>query len=246
MKPKTSKGLLPNAWTAAGREALAFARQAWAFKDEPRALAPEHVASGDDVVVLLHGLFASAGALEPMRRVLARHRGLHVAAMSYPPGPGIEELSARLAALVDELPGSSRLHLVGHSMGGVVARHYAQTSSDERVAQTISMASPFAGVSLARSLGIQAARDLAPDSRILRELRLDASSFARVPHLSIIAASDAITGSPISHALPGGEVVVLSGRGHNALLFDDEAIGIVERRILSGRKERKPSSIVAP
>ena len=241
MKTTTKKSLL-----TAGREVLAFAKQAFAHGNEPRALAPEHVSDGDDVVVLLHGLFASAGALEPLRRAILRHRGLHVATMSYPPGPGIEALSSRLAELLDELPRLSRLHLVGHSLGGVVCRFYAQTAGDGRVVQTISLASPFAGVAFAPSLGFQAARDLSPDSPILRQLRLGGASSSMIPHLSIIAAEDAILSAPVTHALPSGEVVLLQGRGHNALLFDDEARGIVERRILASRKEATPRGSVEP
>lgn len=238
MKRFTKESLL-----SAGREALAFAKQAVAHGNEPRGLAPEHVRDGDDVVVLLHGLFASAASLEPLRREFLRHPGLHVAFLSYPPGPGIEALSERLAALVAELPGLSRLYLVGHSLGGVVARHYAQTSGDARVVLTISLASPFAGVALAPSLGFQAAKDLSPESALLRELRLASASFTHIPHLSIIASDDAVLRSPITHALPSGEVVMMQGRGHNALLFDEEARDLVERRVLEARKASRSSSV---
>ncbi len=195
-------------------------------------MTPADVQEGDDVVVLLHGLFATAGVLRPMRRALTRHKGLHAAAMTYPPGPGVEELAERLAALVAPLPSSARLHLVGHSLGGVVARFFAQEAGDTRVVQTISMASPFAGVAGASALGFGAARDLAPDSALLRKIRLAASASAHVPHLSIIAATDAVLRSPVSHALPGGEVIVMQGQGHNTLLFDEEVAQIALRRIL--------------
>lgn len=238
MKRFTKENLL-----SVGREALAFAKQAVAHGNEPKALAPEHVREGEDVVVLLHGLFASAGALEPFKRALLRHSGLHVAFLSYPPGPGIEALCERLAWLTRELPSSARLHLVGHSLGGIVARHYAQTSGDTRVALTISLASPFAGVALAPSLGFQAAKDLAPESALLREARLVSASFAHIPHLSIIASDDAVLRSPIAHALPSGEVLLMQGRGHNALLFDEEVRQVVERRILEARKAAVSSSV---
>ncbi|MRG91969.1 hypothetical protein GF068_08530 [Polyangium spumosum] len=222
----------------ASREALAFGRQAWLSRhDLEGAAAPAEVQDGDDVVVLLHGLFATAGGLRPMRRVITRHKGVHAAAMTYPPGPGVEELGERLAALTAELPGAARLHLVGHSLGGVVARFYAQEAGDTRVVQTISMASPFAGVVGASALGFGAARDLAPDSAVLRKIRLAASATANVPHLSIIARADAVLRSPVSHALPGGEVIVMEGQGHNTVLFDEEVARIVERRILGRRRK---------
>jgi pimeloyl-ACP methyl ester carboxylesterase len=194
---------------------------------------PERAKGGDDIVVLLHGLFATAGVLRPLRRALGRHRRVHTAAMTYAPGPGVEELAHKLGSLLRELPAGARLHLVGHSLGGVVARYFAQELGDSRVTQTVSLASPFAGIKRASLLGFGGARDLDPQSELLRRVRLGASRAPQIPHLSIIAASDVIVPAPISHALPGGEVAVMEGLGHNALLFDPEVAGLIERRVLT-------------
>jgi pimeloyl-ACP methyl ester carboxylesterase len=201
---------------------------------------PARAQGGDDIVVLLHGLFATAGVLRPLRRALERHRGVHSAALTYAPGPGVEELAQKLGSLVRELPEGARLHLVGHSMGGVVARYFAQEIGDPRVAQTISMASPFAGIKRAALLGFGGARDLDPQSELLRRVRLGAAGSPQIPHLSIIAASDVIVPAPISHALPGGEVALMEGRGHNALLFDAEVAGLIERRVLAVARVQAP------
>jgi pimeloyl-ACP methyl ester carboxylesterase len=203
---------------------------------------PRSARDGDDIVVLLHGLFATAGVLRPMRRVLARHRGLHTAAMTYPPGPSVPELAARLRDFVAAFPAGSRLHLVGHSMGGIVARFFAQEIGDARVAQTISMASPFAGVRRAALL-FGAVRDIDPGSAVLRRLRLGAADASHIPHTSIIAGIDPLIGAPVSHALPGSEVVIMEGRGHNTLLFDEEVARVVERRVLGRRLPRGESSL---
>lgn len=222
------------ALSIAGREIAAYARQAALMRhDVMDPVLPEGAAEGDDVVVLLHGLFSTAGALRPLRRVFERHKGVHTASMTYPPGPGVEDLARRLGDLARALPGGARLHLVGHSLGGVVARFYAQEAGDARVVQTVSMASPFAGIPSAAILGFGSARDLDPQSEILRRLRLGSARQPAVPHLSIIASSDVVVGAPISHALPGGEVIVMEGRGHSMLLYDDEVARLVERRVLS-------------
>lgn len=234
MKPKSQwRSLL-----TAGREIAAYGRQAVLLRHDvvDRAV-PSAARDGDDIVVLLHGLFATAGVLRPLRRALGRHKDLHTAAMTYPPGPGVPELAGRLRGFVAELPEGARLHLVGHSMGGVVARFFAQEIGDERVAQTISMASPFAGIRGAKMLGFGGARDIDPESPVLKRLRLGASAAEHIPHTSIIAESDGIISSPVSHALPGSEVVIMRGRGHNTLLFDEEVARVVERRVL----ERRPS-----
>src|SRR6187551_1694433 len=101
----------------AGREALAFARQAWLLPHDTTApVVPDKVLERDHVVVFLHGLFASAGVLRPLRAAVtgggkgprngAAEEGarVHAAAFSYAPGPGIEELASRLAEITAALP----------------------------------------------------------------------------------------------------------------------------------------------
>jgi triacylglycerol lipase len=182
------------------------------------------------VVVFLHGMFASAGVLRPMRERVGRLPGIRTAALSYLTGPGADELSTRLGTLLSELPASCSIHLVGHSMGGVVARYFAVKVGDPRVVSTIALASPFGGIRQLGALRFEGARDLDADSRVLREVRLTRPA-RPIPHLSIVAGSDALVSTPSAHALPDGEVVVLPGRGHNTVLFDDEAIAAVVRRV---------------
>jgi pimeloyl-ACP methyl ester carboxylesterase len=236
--------LRTHAIAIAGREAAAFARQAllvWRGVGEPAV--PAAARDGDDVVVLLHGLFASAGVLRPLRAAISSRSpappapAIHTAALSYPPGPGIEALAGRLGAVLRELPRGVRLHLCGHSVGGIVCNLYAQESGDPRVVQTISMATPFGGVPGARLLGFDCARDLAPNSPMLRRILLGAAR-SGIPHLSIIAGSDTMVRSPVAHALPGGEVRIMHGRGHNTLLFDPEVAALIVRRVLDLRAER--------
>jgi len=219
-------------------EALSLARQATLMHlDVERPVVPDGVQGGDDVVVLLHGLFATAGVLRPLRQAVARLAKVHTATFTYAPGPDVAALCERLAGLAGELPETARIHLVGHSLGGIVARAYAHDRADGRVVQTISLASPFAGVPGAGALSFGSARDLDPQSPLLRRLRIEASSNA-VPHLSILAGADTVVRPPLAHALPGGDVVVLPERGHSTLLFDDEAARLVKERIATRRGER--------
>jgi pimeloyl-ACP methyl ester carboxylesterase len=222
----------------AGREAMAFARQALLIRhDVAEPLVPADVAPGDDVVVFLHGLFATAGVLRPLRAAVCRHEAMHPATLTYFPGPGVEELAGRLATLMNAIPKNAWIHLVGHSLGGIVARFYAQEARDPRVVQTISMASPFLGVPRVGRVPIDTVRDLDEGSPILRKILL-CDRAAAVPHLSIIAGGDTLVRSPVAHALPGGEVVVRHGVGHNTLLFDEGAAKIVEQRIVEARVAR--------
>ena len=218
-----------------GRELLVLGRQALLLRhDVARPVVPSGLEAGQDVAVCLHGVLATAGVLRPLRKRLQRNLGVATATFSYAPsGHGVEALARRLSALLESLPATVRIHLVGHSLGGVVARHYAVRSGDSRIVQTVSLAAPFAGVggvaAWGAGLGIELARDLCPQSELLRELRLN--SGRAVPHVSILASDDAVLGSPRSHALPGGDVVVVDGCGHNGMLYHEGALEALEERV---------------
>lgn len=118
------------------------------------ALAPRDLAAvvpdarpGDDVVVLVHGFCATAGVFRPLRARLERETGARTATFTHAPGVRIRRIARNLAALVDRIPRGTRITVVGHSLGGVVARWYVQEmGGDSRVKRTISLASPFGGV----------------------------------------------------------------------------------------------------
>ena len=241
-----SAGLFRNGATGgalqtAAREALAFARQGILMRhDTAEPIVPSGVAAGDDVVVFLHGLFATAGVLRPLRAAVSRYPAVHTAALTYFPGPGVEAVAARLGGVVDALPKGANIHLVGHSLGGIVARWFALQARDPRVVQTISLASPFAGVPSAAWLGLDSGRDLHPRSHVLRHILLHPGA-AEIPHLSIIAGADTLIDAPIKHALPGGDVVVMEARGHNSLLFDEDVARTIVQRILGRRRAPPPA-----
>ncbi len=230
------------ALAAAAHEALAYARQGLLLRhDTAEPIIPRAVEDGDDVVVFLHGLFATAGVLRPLRSAIARHPSLHTAALTYLPGLDVRAIAERLRGVVSALPEGARLHLVGHSLGGIVTRYFALELGDARVVQTISLATPFGGVPRAAWLAVAPRRDLRPDSAVLRRILLHPEA-TRVPHLSIIAGADTLVASPVAHALPDGDVLVMRGRGHNTLLFDDEVARAVEARILLRRGARGASA----
>jgi pimeloyl-ACP methyl ester carboxylesterase len=191
----------------------------------PRALA------GDDVVVLVHGFLATAGLFRPLRRRLERDAGARVASFSHAPGAGVRRIAKQLAELVDRIPHGTRVHLVGHSLGGVVCRWYVQEmEGHHRVAQTISIAAPFGGAVLANRLRVLVGNDLHDASDCLARIRARAGEFD-VPHTSILGTADRMVAPPERARFPRGDVIELEGRGHNALLFDREAIAHVVSRV---------------
>ncbi len=190
---------------------------------------PEHGA-GDDVVVLVHGFFASAGVWRPLKARLEA-QGACVATFTHTPGATVRLIAKQLARVVDRIHVGARVHIVGHSLGGIVARWYVQEEGGHsRVTQTISLASPFGGAPAAQRFPILVGNDLLPYSHVLTRLRARALAHD-VPHLSI--------GSPADRMVPAKvathhrhESVTVDGIGHNSMLYDDSVIELVVDRIL--------------
>jgi hypothetical protein len=191
--------------------------------------------AGDDVVVLVHGFFASAGVFRPMRARLEKEADARVASFSHPPGWGVKRIAQQLAALVDRIPHGTRIHLVGHSLGGLVARWYVQEMDGHaRVAQTISLASPFSGTRHAKRFRVLVGNDLHDESHVLGRIRERAHECG-VPHTSFIAAEDRVILPTHSAKFHHGDAIVLQGRGHNTLLFDKEVIDSIVERVVAHR-----------
>jgi pimeloyl-ACP methyl ester carboxylesterase len=219
-----------------GEEAMSTLREVALFRADLMPIIPRALA-GDDVVVLVHGFLATAGVFRPMRRRIRRETGAHVASFSHAPGLGVKRIARQLARLVERIPHGTRIHLVGHSLGGLVARWYVQEMGGHtRVAQTISLATPFGGTRLAERLRLFVGNDLHSASEVLARLREGAHGCA-VPHTSIAGTADRIVSTPEHARFANGEVLVLPGRGHNTLLFDREAIDAIVRHV---KKPRDP------
>lgn len=219
-------------------ETLATLREVVLMPRDLGPVVPAQVSHADDVVVLVHGFFASAGVFRPMKERLVRDVAAKVASFTHAPGARLERIAQSLAKIVDRIPGHARIHLVGHSLGGLVARWYVQElGGHARVAQTISLASPFGGTEVARRFQFLVGADLHRGSPLLSRLRSRAHEHD-VPHTSIIGDGDTLVVPAESAVFPRGDVHVLPGRGHNSLLFDAESIDLVVDRVKRSKRAR--------
>jgi triacylglycerol lipase len=213
--------------SALRREASALARQARLLRHDLFSVVPTD--GRDDMVVLVHGFLATAGVLRPLAERIENDTEAGTATFTHLPGEGIERIARRVAELVSRLPAQTkRIHLVGHSIGGLAARLYVtELGGDPRVVQTVSIASPFSGVPRAALvLRGQLGVDLDPSSPLLARLRAGVAS--GVPHFSIAGTHDAVVAAG---ALPTAECLEVPGCGHNALLYDPAVLGEVVSRV---------------
>jgi len=208
------------------REVLALARQATLLHRDVLPVVP-HAEQGD-VVVLVHGFLATAGVLRPLRDAIERSTSVRTASFTYPPGIGIESIAVRLSELLRSLASPElRIHLVGHSIGGLAARWFlTELGGDPRVVQTISIATTFEGAPRARLFPGHLARDVEPGSALLAKLRAGRSE---LPHLSIAGGDDRVV--PNGALWAPGERLLVVRAGHNEVLYHPETVAAVVARV---------------
>jgi triacylglycerol lipase len=183
-------------------------------------------------IILLHGYFHNRSGFLVMRRALRRHGFRHVYTMNYNViGHEVEELAAQLRGYVENVlnrTGATRVHLVGHSLGGLVARTYVQEyGGDERVHTCVTMGTPHQGTYAAWFGRGRAARQIRPRSELLDRLDGEAkptpvrfvSYYSNLDPLVVPASSAKLT-TPALNATN----IFLKDHGHMSFLLSGELI----------------------
>jgi triacylglycerol lipase len=220
------------AWRATSelilREAVAIARQS-ALIPQPGPTVREY-GQAEHLTVFVHGYMASGGVFNPLAQHLAERgiapRQLH---FSYWPAGSVDELARRLGAAISAVQGDGPVHIVGHSLGGLVARYYRQVLR-RRLDRLVCLASPHQGTTRAQPwTSLPLAREIAPGSATLRLLAATRARLEGVRVCSVVAEGDGIVAPVDSAVLEGHEVCRLDAVGHHAILFDPRAWALVER-----------------
>jgi len=137
------------------------------FADDPLAA---HVP-----VVLVHGLIDNRSIFTVMRRALRRRGFASVCTWNYSPlQRDVESAAAALGRHIEHIcreTGHDRVQVVGHSLGGLVARYLVQRlDGDRRIESLITLGTPHGGSRWAHMLPTPLVRQLRPGSTLLREL----------------------------------------------------------------------------
>lgn len=128
-------------------------------------------------VLLLHGFIDNRSVFVLLRRSLRRHGHRHVEALNYSPLTcDIRAAAALLDRHVRQVcarTGHSRVDVVGHSLGGLIARYYVQRlGGDARVHTLVTLGTPHSGTRTAPLLAAHPlVRQMCPDSDVIVELR---------------------------------------------------------------------------
>jgi pimeloyl-ACP methyl ester carboxylesterase len=94
--------------------------------------------------VVVHGLWMTGSMLALQRRRLVQ-QGYRTLTFSYPSiRASLDEIASRLAALLRSLQGVP-VHLIGHSLGGIVVLHLLGREPELKVGRVVLLGSPCAG-----------------------------------------------------------------------------------------------------
>jgi len=216
---------------------------------------PEAIPGRPGAVLLVPGYGGSTTSLDKLaERIRGTGRTATVVALA---GDGTGDLTVQARALdgyVNQAigAGSGPVTVIGYSAGGVVAwLWYADYGGASRVAKIITLGSPLHGARIAAvGTGFDpgecpvACQQLAPGSALLT--RLQQSTQARPPWLSLWSTDDLTVQPPASARLPGAVNVplqsVCSGADiqHSQLPTAPLVVGLVLRALASNRLTAPP------
>jgi pimeloyl-ACP methyl ester carboxylesterase len=206
-----------------------------------------HPAVPRGAVVLVHGLAAPRAVMSPLERHLKPWYA-SVTNWSYPSlWSRIERHGRALANFLRQLEGlhvGTAMHLVTHSMGGIVARLALAEYLPAQMGRLVMLAPPNGGSHVARRLAPLIGRLIPPVSQLSNDVR---SFMASVPvpmgvHIGVIAAAkDVLVAEPLTHLPNEADHITLPGF-HSSVLWKAETARQVAHFLEHGRFDRPHST----
>jgi len=140
-----------------------------------RGLLVGDVEAAGTPIVLVHGIMDNRSIFTVLRRGLHRRGFGSTYALNYSPlTDDIRSVAVRLGDLVEEVcdeTGHDRLHVIGHSMGGLIGRYLVQRlGGDERVHTLVTLGTPHQGTLPAHLVPLTVARQMRIGGDLITEL----------------------------------------------------------------------------
>ena len=183
-------------------------------------------------ILLIHGMVDNRAIFTVLRRRLRRRGFRRVVSLNYSPMTNDLRLAARdLSGAVEELvarTGYERIHVVGHSLGGLIARYYVQRlGGDERVHTLVTLGTPHGGTLPARLAPVNLCRQLSPGSDLYAELDAPAPG-CRTRFVAYWSDLDQVVlpheNGRIEHPDLAARNVLVRGRGHMSIPIDGDVV----------------------
>ncbi|MGW0859675.1 esterase/lipase family protein [Streptomyces sp. NPDC002690] len=177
-------------------------------------------------VVLLHGFIDNRSVFVLLRRSLARHGRRHLESLNYSPLTcdirTAAELLGRHVEEICERTGHPQVDIVGHSLGGLIARYYVQClGGDHRVRVLVTLGTPHGGTAVAPLASAHPiVRQMRAGSDFIEELRTPATG-CRTRFVAFWSELDRVmvpvSTARVDHPDLDAENVRVTGIGHLAL-----------------------------
>jgi triacylglycerol lipase len=190
---------------------------------EQRGLFHQGVEAAETPILLVHGIVDNHSIFSRLDHTLRRRGFRTVSAYDY--GlltRDIPAASMLLGEAIEKIAANSgyeRIHVVGHSLGGLMARYYVQRlGGDARVHTLVTLGTPHQGTQLARALPlVPLVRQLTPGSPVIRELAEPAPG-CRTPFIAFHTDLDQLVvpsrSARIEHPDLNASNVAVRGVGH--------------------------------
>lgn len=140
-----------------------------------RGLLVSNLEAAGTPILLVHGLIDNRSIFAVLRRGLTRRGFTSIYAMNYSSvttdlRTAALQLSHEVEQIVEET-GYERIHIIAHSLGGLIARYYVtRLGGDDRVHTLVTLGTPHKGTLLAYALPLPLLRQMRPGSGLIREL----------------------------------------------------------------------------
>jgi pimeloyl-ACP methyl ester carboxylesterase len=206
------------------------------FSAREDPLAPG-VPDGHPPLIFVHGLGGSRGDFVPMSWYLWLHGRRRSYRIRFAPGQDLDEMAralARFVRRVRKVTGESKVDIVAHSLGGVVARvAVTEHRLGQAVGTLVTLGSPHHGTWSARYAWTPKTRDLRPDSP--RMTRANARPWP--PGIRVVTAwsrNDVVILPHESALAEGAQALDASPFTHYSSRLDPAGWDLV-RKVLEGR-----------
>jgi pimeloyl-ACP methyl ester carboxylesterase len=205
-------------------------------------------------ILLVHGIADNRSVFTVLRRSL-RRRGLgEVHTVNYSPFTSdVRAAAVALGRAVESLcerTGYDRVHVIAHSLGGVIARYYVQRlGGDAQVHTLVTLGAPHAGTRAARVLPLPLCRQLRPGSDLFAELAAPAPG-CRTRFVAVWSDLDQVIRPPANARLQHPDLncrdVAVRGIGHMSLPFARDVAYAVALALTPERQEVDRPDDLAP
>jgi triacylglycerol lipase len=219
-----------------------------------RGLITEDINASGRPILLVHGIGDNRSAFSILRRTLRRRGFGRISTINYSPlTSDIRRAADDFGRHVDRVcaqTGYEQVFVVGHSLGGIIARYYVQCrGGHERVHTLVTLGSPHHGTQWARLAPlVKVCRQLRPGSELMAELAAPAPDCS-TRFVAIYSDRDEVVLPTRSASLEHPDLSVtripVHGVGHLALLVNGSVMHAVASALAARNLEADRQSATA-